>query len=366
VTASALPFPELPAARRTAIRRWLVVCAVMVMLVVVIGGVTRLTESGLSITEWAPVTGVLPPLSADAWDEAFAAYKQIPEYQQLNRDMTLAEFKRIYFWEYLHRVWARLVGLAYLVPFLVFLVRGGLPRRLTWRLATLVLLVGAQGALGWFMVASGLVDRTDVSQYRLAAHLGLALVIYMVTVWTAADLAGGRADGRTGGPSPPAFATAAGALLALVFVTALAGAFVAGIDGGRAYNTFPLMGGRLVPAGYGALEPWWRNPFENLAAVQFNHRLLGILCVLGAIAVWVQGLRIGLGGRARVWLTLLPVAAAVQVVLGITTLLLFVPVGIAALHQAGAVGLLTVSVLLYHGVRGTRATQQSGDVVEAM
>lgn len=353
VTAATLPFPGLQPARRTAIRRWLIVCAIMVLLIVVIGGVTRLTESGLSITEWAPVTGVVPPLSQEGWTEAFEAYQRIPEYQQLNQGMTLAEFKQIYFWEYLHRLWARLVGLAFVVPFVVFLARGGLPRPLTWRLLTLVLLTGAQGALGWFMVASGLADRTDVSQYRLAAHLALALVIYALTVWTVADLGGGaerRNSGDSAGRSED-LRRLSGLFLGLVFLTAVAGAFVAGLDGGRAYNTFPLMGGQVIPGGYGALDPWWRNLFENVAAVQFNHRLLGVACVVYATTLWLWGRGRAPDGRVRVVLGLTALAAVGQVLLGITTLLLVVPIPVAALHQAGAVVLLTAALLLHHALR---------------
>jgi heme a synthase len=355
MTASPMPFPELPPARRRAVGLWLVVWAVMLLLIVVIGGVTRLTESGLSITEWAPVTGIVPPLSDEAWERAFTAYQQIPEYQQRNQGMTLAEFKRIYFWEYLHRLWARLIGIAFVVPFAVFLVRGGLPKRLTWRLASLLVLTAGQGALGWFMVASGLSERTDVSQYRLAAHLGLALVIYVVTLWTAADLlAGGQADRRTGGQDGrgvEGVRTLAGLVVGLIFLTAVAGAFVAGLDAGKVYNTFPYMGGRIVPAGYGFLDPWWRNLFENAIAVQFNHRWLGMLSLVAALGLWARGLGAGLAGRSRTLLMLLPLAALVQVTLGILTLLLATPIGIAALHQAGAVLLLTVAVLLYHALR---------------
>jgi cytochrome c oxidase assembly protein subunit 15 len=357
MNARTLPFPDLAPARRRAVGLWLVICAVMLLLIVVIGGVTRLTESGLSITEWAPVTGVVPPLSEDAWERTFTAYQQIPEYQQLNRGMTLAEFKRIYFWEYLHRLWARLVGLAFAVPFVVFLVRGGLGKRLTWRLATLLLLTGAQGGLGWFMVASGLSERTDVSQYRLAAHLGLALVIYVATIWTAADVVGGQAVRRSGGQEErgiEGLRTAAGVLVGLVFLTAIAGAFVAGLDAGRMYNTFPFMAGRIVPVGYGSLDPWWRNLFENALAVQFNHRLLGILSVVGALALWARGRGRGLMGHAQFLLMLLPLVALLQVTLGIVTLVLAVPVSVAALHQAGAVLLLTVAVLLYHDLRAPR------------
>lgn len=359
---SALAFPDLTPARRRAIGIWLTIWAAMVLLTVVIGGITRLTESGLSITEWKPVSGILPPLTADAWDEAFRQYQQIPEYQRLNQGMTLAEFKRIFFWEYIHRLWARLVGAALALPFGYFLLRGGLSRKLTGRLAGLLVLTGVQGALGWYMVASGLSVRVDVSQYRLAAHLGLALVIYVATVWTAADLlVGHAAEQRAGAPGDRRFVRAAGGFAALVFLTAMAGAFVAGINGGLAFNTFPLMGGRVVPVDYGAMAPWWKNLFENIATVQFNHRALGILSVAGAVLLWAIG-RPAMRDRWTAALLLaLPLVAAVQVALGIVTLLLRVPVGFAALHQAGAVLLLTVAVLLFHaGRRDTAAAPATG------
>jgi heme a synthase len=354
-----LTFPDLAPDRRRAVGLWLAAWAVMLVLIVVIGGITRLTESGLSITEWKPVTGILPPLSAHAWDDAFREYQQIPEYQQLKQGMTLPDFKRIYFWEYLHRLWARLVGFAFAVPLGLFLVRGGLTPRLTRRLIGLLVLTGAQGVLGWFMVKSGLSVRTDVSQYRLAAHLGLALIIYLATVWTAADLLGestesrrtsGSADRGAGGRMV-ALRRAAGALTALVFLTAIAGAFVAGLDAGRIFNTFPLMAGRVAPPGYFLMSPWWRNAFENAPAVQFDHRLLAIASLLGALGLWAWGLRTGVMGRARLILHLLPLAALVQVSLGIATLVLVVPVPVAALHQMGAVALLTVSLLLFHALR---------------
>ena len=349
-----IPFPALTPARRRAIGIWLAIWAGMVLLTVVIGGVTRLTESGLSITEWKPVTGIVPPLTEDAWADAFQQYQQIPEYQRLNQGMTLAEFKRIFFWEYVHRLWARLVGAALAIPFVVFLLRGGLPGKLTGRLAGLLVLTGLQGVLGWYMVTSGLSARVDVSQYRLAAHLGLALVIYVVTVWTAADLLVDRTvTAQATGPSPRRLRRSAVTLAGLVFLTAVAGAFVAGINGGLAYNTFPLMGGRVVPSGYGAMDPWWTNLFENIAAVQFNHRLLGILSVLGAVLLWAFGRRVAADPWSRALLTALPLVALLQVGLGVATLLLRVPVGIAALHQAGALLLLTVAVLVVHGQGAT-------------
>lgn len=342
-----IPFPDLAAGLRRVIGRWLAVWAGMVLLTVVIGGVTRLTESGLSITEWRPVSGVIPPLSAQDWNDAFARYQQIPEYQQLNRGMTLPEFKRIFLWEYGHRLWARLVGLVLAGPLAWFLVRRRLTRPLARRLVLILTLTGAQGALGWFMVQSGLTERTDVSQYRLAAHLGLALVIYVLTVWTAADL---LAPPRPGDARDRRVALAATWLAALVFLTAIAGAFVAGLDAGRVYNTFPLMGGRLVPPGYGQLTPAWRNLFENAAAAQFNHRLLAALGLVAVVAVWGWARR-RLAGRGRWMLDLLLAVATLQVALGVGTLLLVVPVWLAALHQGGAVLLLTAGVLLLHAAR---------------
>jgi cytochrome c oxidase assembly protein subunit 15 len=361
VSGPTIPFPALTPARRRAIGIWLAVWAGMVLLTVVIGGVTRLTESGLSITEWKPVSGIIPPLTEDAWYETFRRYQQIPEYQRLNQGMTLAEFKRIFFWEYLHRLWARLVGVALVVPFVGFLLRGGLPGILTRRLVALLVLTGAQGVLGWYMVTSGLSARVDVSQYRLAAHLGLALVIYVVTVWTAAQL---LVDGRAGRgetvPTPRRLHRAAVALAGLVFLTSVAGAFVAGINGGLAFNTFPLMGGRVVPPGYWAVEPWWTNPFENIVAVQFNHRLLGILSAAGGVLLWGFGRRVAGDTWSRTLLAALPLVALAQLGLGIATLLLRVPVGVAAFHQAGAVLLLTLAVLVVHGVRqrGSEAVRQ--------
>ena len=344
------PYADIAPDRRRAVGRWLLVWAAMVLLIVVIGGVTRLTESGLSITEWDPVIGAIPPLSEKAWQEAFAAYQQIPEYLQFNLGMTLSEFKTIYFWEYLHRLWARLVGLVIAVIFVYFLIRGGLSKKLNWRLATLLLLTAGQGALGWFMVMSGLADRTDVSQYRLAAHLGLALVIYVVAIWTAADLFWTNAGRTASSTELDRFRKTTGWVTVLVFVTAMLGAFVAGLDGGRVYNTFPLMDGRLLPRGYFSFAPWWKNAFENVIAVQFNHRWIAVGTFGAIVYVWLRGLNMSLGRQAQRWLHALPVVGLVQILLGVGTLVMVVPIGLAALHQAGAVLLLTVTLFLYHSL----------------
>ncbi|HWA40624.1 MAG TPA: COX15/CtaA family protein [Gemmatimonadales bacterium] len=333
------PTPNRPVAL------WLYAWCALLVGLVVIGGITRLTESGLSITEWKPVTGILPPLTHAAWEEEFAKYRQIPEYREKNAGMTLPQFQRIFFWEYLHRLWARLLGLAFALPLAWFIVTKRVDRRLAGRLGLILLLVGAQGALGWYMVASGLVDRVDVSQYRLAAHLGLALLIYALALWTGAGL--WRSPGTAGDPRvarPAAF------FAAYVFLTIVAGAFVAGLDAGRAWNTFPLMGGSFVPAGYGQLLPAWRNAFDNPAAVQFHHRWLGIGAGLGALALAFWSRR-SPAEKVRHWAWVVAGAAGLQVALGLLTLLLMVPIPVAALHQLGAVILLTSALLLAHASR---------------
>jgi heme a synthase len=319
----------------------------MVLAMVVIGGVTRLTESGLSITEWKPLTGALPPLSAEAWQREFALYRRIPEAQTVHAGITLAEFKRIYFWEYLHRLWGRLIGVVYAVPLLWFAWRRRLPPGLLWPLSGIFLLGAVQGAVGWWMVTSGLTDRTDVSQYRLVAHLGLALVIYAATLELALRLLASEKPAATA--PPPALRRAAPAVLALVFLTILSGGFVAGLDAGLAYNTFPLMNGEFFPAGYAHLDPLWLNFFENATAVQFNHRLLATATFGACLAAWLC-CRPRAAGAARRSLDLLLAAATLQAGLGIATLLLAVPIVLGALHQAGAVLLLTAALLLRHAV----------------
>jgi cytochrome c oxidase assembly protein subunit 15 len=300
------------------------------------------------------VSGVLPPLSAAAWEAEFARYRATPEFQLDAPHLTLAGFKRIYFWEYVHRLWARLVGVVIAIPALVGLARGWFAPWLRGRLLVLALLTGLQGALGWYMVQSGLSDRTDVSQYRLAAHLGLALVIFMIALWTAADLFRGRAAPRVG-RAPPVRRHAL-ATVAVVLLTAIAGAFVAGTNAGKTYNEFPLMAGRIVPAGYFSLDPWYRNLFENVAAVQFNHRLLAVLALVVAIAL---GARLWRAGVAELGMGIM-VTATLQFGLGLATLLGSVPIGTAALHQAGAVVLLGLALLAVH-----RTTGHSGAAVES-
>jgi cytochrome c oxidase assembly protein subunit 15 len=322
---------------------WLVAWAVLLFAIVLVGGATRLTESGLSITEWKPVTGIVPPRTPAEWAAEFAKYQRIPQYQQLNADMTLVGFEAIYLWEFWHRIVARLAGLAFAMPFAWFALRRRIPREAFGRIAALLVLVGAQGAMGWWMVSSGLSARTEVSQYRLAAHLSLAFVILAVTVWTAADLLEGRR--ATSGHAPASRALPL--VVALAGVTSASGALVAGLRAGRVYNTFPLMAGRVVPEGYAQLAPWWRNLFENHAAVQFDHRVLATITFVAVVATW-GALRRSATRRLARRLDLLLGAALLQVALGITTLLLAVPVALGVAHQGGAALLLTIAVLAWH------------------
>jgi cytochrome c oxidase assembly protein subunit 15 len=325
---------------------WLFCCCGLIFLMVVVGGITRLTLSGLSITEWKPVIGIVPPLSAANWAAEFAKYQQIPEYRAIHFAMSLDEFKSIYYWEYLHRLLGRLIGVAFAVPFFWFLARRRLPRRFAPPLAGILLLGFLQGALGWYMVESGLADRVEVSQYRLVAHLTLALAIYAAILWPALGIV------RSSPGASAGWRRATDAVLALVAVTILAGGFVAGTRAGLTYNTFPLMDGRLVPAGYAQLHPLWLNWFENVAAVQFDHRALAIVTVSAVFVLWAAGLRANLPISARRALHALLAVTVLQAALGISTLLLVVPIPLAAAHQAGAVLLLTVTIVFRHTLRG--------------
>ena len=333
-----------------AVALWLIAVAAMIFVMVVIGGITRLTESGLSITEWKPVTGVLPPLDDAAWQNEFDLYKQIPEFQKLRPDMTLAEFRSIFWWEYFHRLWGRLIGLVFALPGIWLFLRGRIRRELRLRLLGIFLLGGLQGALGWFMVKSGLSVRTDVSQYRLVAHLLTALLIYGYILWTAFGLIRPMPK-----PLPGAASLRRHVLFLLLLVVGMltTGGFTAGLDGGKIYNTFPLMGGALIPGDLLALEPLWRNPFENPTAAQFIHRWLAMVVALTALILWLRRGRLG-QESARQPLDLVAGMVAIQIILGVSTLLLVVPVPLAACHQAGAVMVLTLTLWALHCLRGAR------------
>jgi cytochrome c oxidase assembly protein subunit 15 len=320
---------------------WLLAVAAMIFAMAVIGAITRLTESGLSIMEWAPISGTLPPLTQAEWERLFALYKTIPEYQQINRGMSLAEFKTIFWWEWVHRLWGRLIGAVFAGGFLMLLWRGRIRRGLAPHLLAMFALGALQGVVGWYMVASGFAERTDVSQYRLAMHLGLALVIYAYVLWVAFAL---LAPAPAAGPEVRGLRAGLRAFAGLLAVTILAGALVAGINAGLAYNTFPKMAGEWVPSGYWIREPTWANPFENPAAVQFNHRVLAMLTVAAALALWAWSRTRPLAATARRAFALLGGIAVAQLALGIWTLLWVVPVWLGAAHQAGALALLAATV----------------------
>ena len=324
---------------RRAIAVWLLAVCGLIAVMVVVGGLTRLTGSGLAITEWKPIHGALPPLSLAEWNEEFEAYQKIPQYQQLNSGMTLAEFKGIFWWEWAHRNLGRLIGFAFLLPFLIFLFRGQIERGLIPRLIVLFVLGGLQGLLGWYMVVSGLSGRVDVSQYRLVAHLGLALVIYGAMLWTALPLWRGEWPAAA---APHQLYRWSLIVMALIFVQILLGGFVAGLDAGLTYNTWPLMDGQFVPEGAYATSPVWLTPFENVTTVQFNHRMMGYAVFASVIALFIAGMRQGLKAPTGAYLV---AAVVVQVLLGIWTLIAGMPLWLAALHQFGAVVLLTASLI---------------------
>ncbi|MBT6139484.1 MAG: heme A synthase [Rhodospirillaceae bacterium] len=330
---------------------WLLFMSAMVFAMIVIGGITRLTESGLSMVEWRPLIGFWPPTNDAEWARVFELYKQTPEFQKANHWMTAEDFKTIFWWEFSHRVWGRAIGVVFLLPFLFFLSVGRLKGWLFGRSILMFLLGGLQGGIGWWMVKSGLVDDPTVSQYRLAAHLAMAMLILGVMLWTVMDILSGREGDHD---APDGLSAHAVLVFFLVSLTILAGAFVAGLDAGFIYNTFPLMDGRLVPVDYGALSPWWLNPLENEAAVQFNHRLLAALTLALALLLWLRSIAAGAEGRARSAGRAVAFAVTFQFALGVATLLLEVPVWLGALHQAGAVVLFMATLWMLHAVQSPR------------
>jgi cytochrome c oxidase assembly protein subunit 15 len=353
LTASTAPSDRgsRPATRSVAI--WLLVVAGMIWVMVALGGATRLTGSGLSIMEWAPLMGTLPPLSSAEWNRLYDLYRAVPQYQLVNAGFGLEGFKQIFWLEWAHRFWGRMIGLAYLVPFLWFWARGAISRAMLPRFLLLFFLGGMQGAIGWFMVASGFeAGRTAVSPYRLVVHLSMAFLLYGAILWTALGLLR---------PVPvllPARAAGVRRQVSMAFwlalATMLAGGFVAGLRAGFSYNTWPLMDGQLVPAGYLDLAPWWANLTANIAAVQFNHRLLASLTALAALGATVAAWRHLPVGPARAAVLLMGATVLLQYGLGIVTLLHVVPWSLGTLHQAVAVGVLTAGLLALHGLRGAR------------
>jgi heme a synthase len=334
--------------RARAIRLWLYAVAALVLAMVLVGGATRLTESGLSITEWKPVMGVVPPWSEGAWQAAFEKYQAIPQYREMNSGMSLEQFKTIYWWEWTHRLLGRVIGAAYLLPFLFFLWRGFVAPPLRPLLWFIFGLGALQGAVGWWMVASGLAERVEVSQYRLATHLLLACLIYVALIFTAR-----RIGERAAAPAPGRVRAGAVTLLVLVLVQIYLGALVAGLRAGYAYNTWPLIDGALVPDAARLFfdTPLWRNVFENILTVQFDHRMLAYVIFVGAALHAVDVARSVQTASARTGAFVLFASVVLQVVLGIATLVWVVPLPLALSHQAVAMLVLTAATVHAAGLR---------------
>ncbi len=344
-------------AARRLIATWLMVCSAMILAILVVGGVTRLTHSGLSIVEWQPIVGVIPPLNRAEWEETFDKYRRTPEFEKVNHQMTLDEFKNIFYWEYWHRVLGRLVGVVFFVPFLFFWLRRKIARDLVAKLLGIFVLGGLQGAMGWYMVKSGLVDDPRVSQYRLTAHLSLAFLLFFAMFWLALGLLAERADEARNSTlrGLQRFGFWLTILLAAMVVT---GGFVAGIRAGKAYNTFPLMQGHFLPPESFLLDPWYLNFFNNMALVQFNHRLGAWLLVF--LVPWFcwKVRSAGVSPAANLAAALLLLAVLTQICLGVATLLLGVPVALGAAHQGWAMVVFGLLLWLNHELRVDRAGGQ--------
>jgi len=328
-----------PPARR-AVGWWLLGVALLVAAMVILGGLTRLTGSGLSITEWKPVTGVVPPLTGHAWQAEFANYQKIPQYRFENRGMALGEFKSIYWWEWAHRLLGRLVGAVFLLPFMGFAVMGAIPRREWPRMLVLFALGGLQGAVGWWMVQSGLEVSVSVSQYRLAIHLGVAIILLGALLWTAMEYL--QPVSRAGAARK--LTVFAWGIVALVYVQMLLGAIVAGLHGGLIYNTWPSMNGRLLPEDSFAAHPWWTNFLDNPALAQFDHRMVAYAVAMVSAVFWFGVRRSNAPIGVRATSNTLIALVLVQIALGILTLLNQAPLALAALHQATAVALLSAAL----------------------
>ena len=330
---------------------WLLGVAALIFAMVVLGGVTRLTHSGLSMVEWEPIMGAIPPLSEQEWEESLQTYRSSPEYQKKNKGMSVDEFKSIFWFEYSHRLLGRLIGLAFLLPFLYFLVRGKIRRRQIPTFITMFILGGMQGVLGWYMVKSGLVNIPHVSQYRLTAHLIAAITIYIFILWVALGLLRSNAleirdHALRGLKRHGQFTTA------IIILMIISGGFVAGTKAGYIFNTFPMMSGQWLPPGGLSMQPWWLNMFENPATVQFTHRLLAIFVTITVVTYVIRGWRsTTISTPTCLTFTALLIMLLVQLGLGITTLVYAVPVALGAAHQAGALVLLTIALVINHRLR---------------
>ena len=342
------------------IASWLIICVLVIFGMIMLGGATRLTNSGLSMVEWRPLLGVIPPLSETSWLAVFEKYQQFPEYKKLNQGMTLGEFKVIFMYEYLHRVLGRLIGALFFFPMMYFTAKKRIKSGLSPKLWCLFFLGGCQGLLGWYMVKSGLVDKPHVSQYRLIAHLGLATAIYGYMLWVICDL---LRPVKSVLKEDLGIAYLSIALVLFIFIMILSGGLVAGTDAGFAFNTWPMMGSDFIPAGIYGMDPYWLAIFEDILTIQFNHRMFAyfILCYSGFVA-W-RILRNSRRAKIHFRAILLLVALLLQVSLGVSALLLHVPVVLGVAHQAGAIFLLSTAILLAHAFREERVRTDKSRVV---
>ena len=331
---------------------WLFISCATIFSMVILGGVTRLTDSGLSMVEWAPIMGALPPLNHEEWLKAFHLYQQFPEYKIHNNTMDLGDFKSIFWFEYSHRLLGRFIGLLFFLPMVFFFIKGWVKPVLKIQLIIMFILGGLQGLLGWYMVKSGLVNNPDVSQYRLVAHLGLAIFVYAYILWIAFSLFFQNdqieSSNKPRGTSP--LKPYALLLLVFTFITILSGGFVAGLNAGHVYNTYPLMNGQLIPEGLFNITPAWHNFFENVTAVQFNHRVLTAMLAFFVVLFYIIALSKTPFKRLKVGLHLMIFMVVIQVSLGISTLLLHVPIPLATGHQAGALILFTIILFVAHQI----------------
>lgn len=337
--------PDKISKSRPYVRYWLYFVALLVFAMVLVGGATRLTDSGLSITEWKPIHGAIPPLTEQEWLEEFDKYRQIPEYQQVNKGMSLSEFKFIFWWEWGHRQLGRFIGLAFFLPMVFFWASGRLTDAVKPKLVVLLFLGGLQGVIGWWMVASGLVDRVDVSQYRLATHLTLASVIFVALVWVARGYR--RTDQMPECVSADRHVLIVGFMLFLVLIQFFLGGLVAGTDAGMTYNTWPLIDGSFIPDRLYDTSPAWLAAFEDRMTIQFNHRMMAYFLSLFALFVWLRIWRDPFAAQMTIATTVMGVALLLQIILGIVTLLLAVPLTMGLIHQAGAVILLGATTILF-------------------
>jgi len=328
------------------IATWLLICCALVFVMVVLGGFTRLTGSGLSMVDWRPLMGWLPPLTDAEWQRVFAMYQESPEFQKVNSDFGVDDFKGIFWLEYLHRLLGRVIGIVFFVPFVYFVVKGYIRKDEWLKYFLMFLLGGLQGVLGWYMVKSGLIDVPHVSQYRLTAHLVAAFTIYAYMLWVALSLLYPASGTKRHPWYRPTFW-----LTALTSVTIVSGGFVAGLKAGKIYNTFPMMGNHWIPPETMALQPFWRNFFDNMTTVQLDHRVLAITTFVAVVVYWFKARRVDLPARTRPAVNALLHTVFLQVALGITTLLMAVPVLLGAAHQAVAMVLFTIALYVLHSVR---------------